>query len=73
MWDTFSSFLRTESIREDVCSISSPKSPSMLRDKREDRGQDRDVQVGGNGRMLVCVCVCLHSHSLLVQLVSDAS
>lgn len=33
MWDTFSSFFRTESMREDVCSISSPKSPNMLKDK----------------------------------------
>lgn len=32
MWDTFSSFFRTASTREDVCSISSPKSPNMLKD-----------------------------------------
>lgn len=32
MCDTFSNFFRTESMREDVCCISSPKSPSILGD-----------------------------------------
>lgn len=48
MWDTFSSFLRTESMRDDVWSISSPKSPNILNTERGTRSfkQSGKLQCG---------------------------
>ena len=53
MWETFSSFFRTLSMREDVWSISSPKSPSMLRGTQTESAAT-DSQPTHNSDLLVC-------------------